>query len=97
MRGRCAVCAVDDDVAAILRVYGESSVLSVVNRSGSAKRVAVTNALFAEGECSGLVDFGGALYVDAFSGKSFRAGGGDEKTLLLDIEPLGGLMLISIT
>lgn len=97
MRGRCAVCAADDDVAAILRVYGESSVLSVVNRSGSAKRVAVTNALFAEGECSGLVDFGGALYIDAFSGKSFRACGGDEKTLFLDIEPLGGLMLISIT
>lgn len=88
--GGYALNAYGEDVLTVVRMSGESSSVVVVNRSHAKKTVRIKKEDFAQGKYAARVTLC-RRYTDLLSGKEYESG---DTGMLLELEPLEGLLLI---
>jgi len=88
-RGKCAFAAKDKDVFITARYYGDETALSIVNRSGEVKRIAVSAADFTQGPDADGLKMPNSM-TDALTNRRYE---GENGTLNIELGPYCGALL----
>lgn len=88
-RGKCVFAAKDKDVFIIARYYGDETAVSIVNRSGEVKRVAVSAADFTQGPDADGLKMPNSM-TDALTNRRYESENG---TINIELGPYCGALL----